>query len=140
MGVHTSTQCNVDNNVYLYVKSAPSKEEWENGCWYRNFVGDVIVGGRFFKQFSPEEAKARAKVLVKQVDEKGKSESQIERALLDARNIAFNGFKTIHKSDVNILTTSQYRNYLDKMYSGSKLDLGTREDSWLVENPIFADD
>jgi|APSaa5957512576_1039674.scaffolds.fasta_scaffold10192_3 hypothetical protein len=139
MMIHTSTQWNVDNNTYLYVRSAPSKEEWERGCWYREFVGDVLECGAFSKQFSEEEAKNRAQQLKGEDQFKDKPLSEIERILLDARSIGFNGFKTIHRSDVIYLARSQFQDYKDKMRHGDKLDLGEKENSWLTENPRYAD-
>ncbi len=139
MGIRTSTQWNVDNDTYLYIKSAPSIEEWERGCWYRDFVGDVLECGAFSKQFNEEEAKNRAKQLEGDDRLKGKSLSEIEKSLLDARSVGFNGFKTIHRSDVIYLSLFQFKDYQDKMRHGDKLDLGERENSWLIQNPLYAD-
>ena len=136
-----SRQRNVDNDTYLYIKSAPTKEEWE-GCWYREYVGNILFGGSFNKQFSKEKAKKRAKVLEGDpsfIWTKDNKASEIEKRLIDARNFAFNGFKTIHRSDVIYLDGSQIRDFKDKLRHGDKLDLGNRENSWLTEDPYYKD-
>lgn len=138
MRIVESTQWNVHNDTYLYIKSAPSVEEWE-GCWYRHLVGSVIVGGAFSKQFTEKTAGPRAQVIFDRGDEKGRSVSQIEQELLNARNIGFNGFKTIHRNDVIYLSGFQFNHYKSKMTYGDKLDLGDRENSWLVEDPLYSD-
>lgn len=134
-----SKESKVANNTYLYVKSAPSVEVGEENCWYAEFVGGVlVVGGVFTKKFSEKGVKKHAKAIFDQGDEKGRKISKIERDLLNARNIDFDGLRTINRKDVNILTSSQYMHYRDKMHYGNKLDLGENEDSWLIEDPSFA--
>ena len=120
----------------LYVKSAPTEEEWKE-CWYKPFVGDVLAGGFFSKQFTEESAKKRAKEL-EGIDKR--TISQIEKELLDARHFAFNGWKTINRSDVIPLTTFQYQNYCDKTRHRDNINLGKNENSWLTENSLYANE
>ena len=134
-----SRQRNVDNDTYLYIKSAPTEEEWEGGCWYEKYVGHILFGGSFSKQFSKEEAEKRAKELEGDPKFKDKSLSEIENSLLDARSFAFNGFATIHRSDVIYLGSDQIRDFKDKLRHGNNLNLGDREYSWLTEDPYYKD-
>lgn len=136
MGIGISKQWNGSKDTYLYIKSAPSEEEWKE-CWYREFIGNVLVGGDFEKQYSEEQAKMRSKELKERGDKKPLSD--IEKELLNARNFAFDGFQTIHRSDVIFLSTSQYQDYVDKMRHGTRLDLGERENSWLTEEHLYKD-
>jgi hypothetical protein len=116
--IHSSeASMNNGNHQALFIVKAPSEEEWR-GCWYRNYVGHVITGWSFSPQFSKDDIEG--------------SEEEDKGWKKDAFHFFHCGFKTIHLSDVILLTHNQLQDYTDKMRHGNKLNLGERENSWLT--------
>lgn len=110
----------------IYIRSAPNDEEWE-GCWYRNHVGNILIGYGLKRQYLDSKLEK---------ERKDWAEKKVKGDPKNFYHFFFNGWTTIHREGIIILNNDQFFDLQAKEKYGNKLNLGKTLSEILVEDSI----